>query len=136
MHACMGEVVMLGSWYMLGSWSLYIHMHSSCSIVLARFLQTSSTPAWTLGISVFNVSKGVRLGCESLYGGTGGLCLEFLASGRLTIWEFGNLEFWKSIYAYVCREIWDPVNSKNQNSQNQNPCRPKRPQGLDYTTYV
>lgn len=87
-------------------------MHSSCSIVLARFLQTSSTPAWTLGISVFNVSKGVRLGCESLYGGTGGLCLEFLASGRLTIWEFGNLEFWKSIYAYVCREIWDPAISK------------------------
>ena len=25
---------------------------------------------------------------------------------------------------------------RNNNSQNQNPCRPKRPQGLDYTTYA
>ena len=91
---------------------IYAYIYSSCSIVLARFLQTSSTPAWTLWLSVFNVSQGVRLGCENLYGGTGGLCMETWESGRLTIWKFGNLEFWKSICAYVCREIWDPANSK------------------------
>ena len=90
-------------------------MQSSCSIVLARFLQTSSTPAWTLWISVFNVSKGVRLGCENLYGGTGGVCMEIWESRRLTFWELRNLEFWKSIDAYVCREIWDPATSKEIN---------------------
>jgi len=83
---------------------------------------------------MYIAAKGVRLGCENLYGGTGGVCMEIWESGRLTIWELGNLEFWKSRYAYVCREIWDPA--KNKNSQNQNPCRPKRPQGLDYTIYV
>ena len=85
------------------------------SIVHAGFLQTSSTPAWTLWLAVFNVSKGVRLGCENLYGGTGGVCMEIWESRRLTFWELRNLEFWKSIDAYVCREIWDPATSKEIN---------------------
>ena len=92
---------------------LYIYIY--ICIVHAGFLQTSSTPAWTLWISVFNVSKGVRLGCENLYGGTGGVCMEIWESRRLTFWELRNLEFWKSIDAYVCREIWDPATSKEIN---------------------
>ena len=63
LHARMGEVVMLGSWYMLGSWSLYMPIAPAC-IVHAGFLQTSSTPAWTLWLAVFNVyrSKGGQVG--------------------------------------------------------------------------
>ena len=46
------------------------------------------------------------------------------ARPRPDFWKFGNL-------GPGNLEIWDPKHTKNKDSQNQNPCRPKYRQGLE-----